>query len=66
MGDVYKRQDSVYERINYQGKPMSDEDQVIIVDDDGKEQPYGIEGEIPVSYTHLTVMIWKYSTTTTV
>ena len=40
--------DSVYERINYQGKPMSDEDQVIIVDDDGKEQPYGIEGEILV------------------
>lgn len=31
--------DSAYERINYQGKPMSDEDQVIIVDDDGKNNP---------------------------
>lgn len=45
--------DSVYERINYQGKPMSDEDQVIIVDDDGKEQPYGIEGEILVKGPYL-------------
>ena len=45
--------DSAYERINYQGKPMSDEDQVIIVDDDGKEQPYGIEGEILVKGPYL-------------
>lgn len=32
---------------------MSDEDQVIIVDDDGKEQPYGIEGEILVKGPYL-------------
>lgn len=52
--------DSVYERINYQGKPMSDEDQVIIVDDDGKEQPYGIEGEIllKIHIYSLAIMKW--------
>lgn len=40
-------------RYNYYTKPMSDEDQVIIVDDDGKEQPYGIEGEILVKGPYL-------------
>lgn len=48
-----RMEDSTFNRTFYQGRPMSEKDQVRIVDDNGKEQPYETVGEILVKGPYL-------------